>query len=170
MHTYKECFAKDHVRLDCAQIPVGASHRIHVTARRRFRSYRAGSTLLYRTVHKIRDPFTSRIVSSLCDHAFLAWRGLRSIYEWNICNEVVSPGLNRVWLRERPGIPACPRRSGENPDRPGRQDNFTVSSSLHGRPPGILLPGAVCCGGTRSATKGPFRLSLARRQTPRGHP
>ena len=45
---------------------------------------------------------------------------------------------------------ACPRRSGVNPDQPGRQNNFTVSSSLHGRPPGILPPGAVCCEGSRS--------------------
>ena len=51
---------------------------------------------LSRTVHKIRDPFMPRFVFSLGDHASKARRGLRGAYEWNICNQFVSPGLNRV--------------------------------------------------------------------------
>ena len=96
MHTFKKSFAKHHVCLNSAQIPAGAAHRSHVHARRRFRNLRAATTLCYRTVHMIRDPFISRFVSSLDDRGLLALGGLRGAYEWNIRNECVSPGLNGV--------------------------------------------------------------------------
>ena len=159
------------MRLECAQIPAWATHCNRVSTRRRFYNVRTRSTLLYRTVHKIRDPFISTFVFSLGDHALTARRGLRDSREWNICHEFVSPGLN-LFSRARDRVyQACPRRSGENPDRPGRQDNFTVSSSLHGRPPGILLPGAVCCEGCliSRAWSGSAGAALKNR-TPRGRP
>ena len=96
MHTFKKSFSKDDVRLECAQIPARATQCFHVNAQRHLCNVRTGSTLLYRTVHKIRDPFTSKFVFTLGEHAFTARRGLRGSFEWNICNEFVSPGLNRV--------------------------------------------------------------------------